>query len=312
MTNCSPLSTAITSPSQLATLTAHYPAIATAHYKSRLKDPVKASTAIQRDYWRYDQLPAELLQSQKPDADTDTSISLDLPDLEKLVQWKITHGHFRPFLPAMIRKNDSDTVKKATAEGARKLFEALQLFDNAVKLEKEGSLNATITTITTAAAPNLYKAIESFCQLTGVGPATGSLIGSVYSPEQVPFFADETYAWLVDGGQSKLKYDKKEYLALLKAMAELRDRLSGVGLRCVDIEKAAFVVMHLDLLGDEKERAEIELLFKRPGLDKVDKKVTEQDTPEAGVIKQAGKRRVKSLPKPVAAKETRHSKRAKR
>ncbi|RMZ85724.1 hypothetical protein DV737_g519, partial [Chaetothyriales sp. CBS 132003] len=206
MTSRLPLSssTAITSPSQLVTLATCYPAIATAHYKSRLKDPAKIAAAIQRDNWRYDQLPAQLVQSQKPNTDTETSISLDLPDLEKLVQWKITHGHSRPFLPAMIRKNDSDTVKKATAEGA-------------------------------------------------------------------------------------------------------------VGLGCVDIEKAAFAAMHLDLLSEGKERAEIELLFERPGSETAEQKVEdEEEAQEAGVIKQAGKRRVKSLPKPVAAEERRHSKRVKR
>ncbi|RMD40537.1 hypothetical protein DV735_g4586, partial [Chaetothyriales sp. CBS 134920] len=270
------LSAAITSPSQIAGLTAHYPSIATAHYKLRLKDATKVSAAIQRDHWRYEQLPAQLLQAQKANAGTDAAVSLDLADLEKLVQWKITHGHSRPFLPAMIRRNDSGLVKKATAEGARKLHETL-------KTDKTDNLNGSIAAgAAVASGPNLYNAIDAFCQLTGVGPATGSLVGSAYAPAQVPFFADETYAWLVDSGQLKLKYDKKEYLALFEAVAALRDRLGDTDLECVDIEQAAFVAMHLDLLDDKES-----------------------------VINPSGKRRAKSLPKPVA-EGARRSKRVKR
>ncbi|RMZ75056.1 hypothetical protein DV738_g5658, partial [Chaetothyriales sp. CBS 135597] len=310
-----PGSAATISPSQIATLTTYYPSIATAHYKARLKDPAKVSAAIERDHWRYEQLPAELLKAQNANTGTDASISLDLPNLEKLVQWKITHGHSRPFLPAMIRKNDRSLVKKVTAEGARKLRETLQMSHDVVIANIKDNPDDGITSAT-AAGQSLYQAIEAFCQLKGIGPATGSLVGSVYAPDQVPFFADESYAWLVEGGQLKLKYDKKEYLALFNAVADLRGRLGGAELGCVDIEKAAFVAMHLDLLGDDKERSKIEQLFERSPLEKAKNRAQDEDEDEDGlqpasVVKPAGKRRPKSVPKPVV-EGARRSKRVKR
>jgi hypothetical protein len=201
-----------------------YPELIECHYKARIKDSKKVTEAIKRDKWRYEELP----QSVKGNKST----AIDLPQLERLVQWKITHGHNRPFLPAMIRKNDTKAVKEVTTAAAKDL--------NGFRGDKD-----TVAT----------KVLDTLCRLTGVGPATATLIVSVYAPDEIPFFSDEVYEWLIvpqGDVMPKLKYDKKEYLRLFDAVRQLRARPGLERLSCSEIEKVAFVVVHVDLLSDEK------------------------------------------------------------
>jgi hypothetical protein len=86
----------------------------------------------------------------------------------------------------------------------------------------------------------------------------------VHSPEAIPFFSDELYAWLVqpEAGTEvqklKLKYDMKEYQRLFAAWVDFRATLVSKGVkevRAVDVEKVAFVLGHWHLLGlAERER----------------------------------------------------------
>ena len=218
-----------------------YPGVVEAHYKQKIKDPKKSSEAIKRDAWRYHELP-KLLRDQY--TANKKGIPLNLAQLEELVQWKITHGHNRPFLPAMIRKNDAEPVKSVTAKAAKSLGIAAQPLN-----PKE--TNGTSFWLV------VRDAVETLGQLKGVGPATASLIASVYAPAEVPFFADELFEWLLRAGdqQPKLKYDKKEYFDLFNAVQNLRNRLGRGNASCEQLEKAAFVLMHLDLLevGGSKE-----------------------------------------------------------
>ena len=84
-------------------------------------------------------------------------------------------------------------------------------------------------------------AIRTMSLLSGVGPATASLLISVHDPDNVLFFSDEAYRWLVCGGKEQpIKYSLKEYEQLEVRGRELMDRL-GVGAR--DVERTAFVIM---------------------------------------------------------------------
>jgi hypothetical protein len=68
---------------------------------------------------------------------------------------------------------------------------------------------------------------------------------SVASPDAIPFFSDELFRWCMwDEGTSAgwkrvIKYNMKEYEALLGKVEELRGRL---GVRSVDVEKVAWVL----------------------------------------------------------------------
>jgi hypothetical protein len=124
----------------------------------------------------------------------------------------------------MIRKNDPKLVSELTASAAT-MLKALDSNDN-----RHFALKTVMTAMATVS------------KLTGVGPATASLILSVYRPYEVPFFQDELYAWCFpEEKDGKLKYDLKEYKALFERCWEVNSKISGefgVG----DLEKASFVV----------------------------------------------------------------------
>lgn len=139
----------------------------------------------------------------------------------------------------MIRKNSEGAVKEATAKAAKTL--------SAVKEAKSPAkcLEATLL------------AMGQASELKGVGPATAALIASLYDPDNVPFFQDELFAWCVpERANDKLKYDRKEYSELFKRACGVRERL-GHETGMVELEKASFVLEHVDLL-DSSERKALE------------------------------------------------------
>lgn len=56
-----------------------YPDVVARAYDARIKDVKKREDAKARDRWRYDELPKELKGGK----------AMSLPQLEKLVQWKM-------------------------------------------------------------------------------------------------------------------------------------------------------------------------------------------------------------------------------
>lgn len=83
--------------------------------------------------------------------------------------------------------------------------------------------------------------IEYTTAIKGVGVATASLLMAVYFPEEVGFFSDEMYYWLVNGGQkTKLKYDLWEYRILAGKLEHLCERLKA---SAIDVEKVAYVLV---------------------------------------------------------------------
>lgn len=77
--------------------------------------------------------------------------------------------------------------------------------------------------------------------LKGIGPATGSLILAVHDPENVIFFSDEAYSWLVKGGEkAKILYKTSEFEELFAKAKELQNRLK---VSPMEIEKVAYVII---------------------------------------------------------------------
>jgi hypothetical protein len=77
--------------------------------------------------------------------------------------------------------------------------------------------------------------------LKGIGPATGSLILAIHDPENVIFFSDEAYRWLVKGGEKvKILYKTSEFEELFSRAKKLQARLKASP---IDIEKVAYVVV---------------------------------------------------------------------
>ncbi|KFY77971.1 hypothetical protein V499_02784 [Pseudogymnoascus sp. VKM F-103] len=97
------------------------------------------------------------------------------------------------------------------------------------------------TSLAAFAMKDNISAIRTMSLLSGVGPATASLLLSVHDPDNVIFFSDEAYRWLVCGGKEQsIKYSLKEYEQLEVRAKELMERL-GVGAR--EVERTAFVIM---------------------------------------------------------------------
>lgn len=101
--------------------------------------------------------------------------------------------------------------------------------------------------------PESATAITLLCKLKGVGPATASLLLSVYDPVHAPFFSDELFRWICwdekAGWDRKIKYDAKEYCMLCGGVQTLMERFGsgaggadGTGVQAVELEKVAYVL----------------------------------------------------------------------
>lgn len=85
------------------------------------------------------------------------------------------------------------------------------------------------------------KAVAELSSLKGIGPATASLLLSVYEPAEVPFFGDEVFMWVVLGGKrGKIGYTAKEYSSFVEKVGEVTGRL---GVTAEEVEKAGFAVV---------------------------------------------------------------------
>jgi hypothetical protein len=94
-------------------------------------------------------------------------------------------------------------------------------------------------------------AINTISKLQGIGPATASLLLSVFDPDTAPFFSDELFRWCLfedgtgKGWDRKIKYDVKEYLELYDRVQEIKIRFKKSfdrDVSAVEIEKVAYVL----------------------------------------------------------------------
>jgi len=96
---------------------------------------------------------------------------------------------------------------------------------------------------------DVLEALEILTQLKGIGPATASLLLAVHDPGNVIFFADEAFYWLCGkGSKCAIKYNAKEYVSLTERSRAVSKRL---GVRAVDVERVAFVLMHQGEVGEQ-------------------------------------------------------------
>lgn len=166
----------------------------------------------------------------------------------------------------MIRKNSAAAVSEATSAAAKTLS-ALT-----AKSTASQALETTMSAMTTVST------------LSGVGPATASLVLAVFQPELVPFFQDELWAWCFPektGSGTKLKYDRKEYEVLFRKCWDVKGRLGAQFPGMVVLEKASFVLQHVELL-EEDESAP---LLVGAGAEAVDREVDEVEAEKETEIK---------------------------
>ncbi|KZP17182.1 hypothetical protein FIBSPDRAFT_865187 [Athelia psychrophila] len=135
------------------------------------------------------------------------------------------HGKFRPNLLALAVSNTSDQITSTTSR-------AFQLLSKAPTSESPPSQTNS----------NVMAAIAELVTLKGIGPASASLLLSVFAPADVPFFSDEAFRWIKfhdpastaskaggRGWDRGLKYNKKEYVEYLAKVQVLVERLRTEG-----------------------------------------------------------------------------------
>ncbi|KFY14098.1 hypothetical protein V492_02853, partial [Pseudogymnoascus sp. VKM F-4246] len=157
------------------------------------------------DWFRFMSAPNRYMKREGDAKD----VPLEKDDVVRLVNWKLKHGKFRPNLLKLASSNSPQGV--------------------------------AATSLAAFAMKDTISGIRTMSLLSGVGPATASLLLSVHDPDNVIFFSDEAYRWLVCGGKEQpIKYSLKEYEQLETRAKELMQRL-GVGAR--EVERTAFVIM---------------------------------------------------------------------
>ena len=201
------------------------------------------------------------------------------------------HGKFRPTLPKLVASNDAIVVEETT----RKAF-------------KHYSSNSD--------SPE--QAVKILNELKGIGPATSSLLLSIYDPSSCPFFSDEFFRYMVwdtsgspAGWDRKLKYDMKELSTFYREVEKLLKRLrkeNNEDFTVADIEKAAFVLgkekVDLSSTSDESADSDIGGVELVPPKKKVDLSTANNEAADASIEKTtSGKRKREVAPKAKPAKK---------
>lgn len=130
-------------------------------------------------------------------------------DLSLVMKYKLTRGKWRPRLQGLIEQNSSEACIECANEALR-----LVGYGKGGEEEEMGKKDEENDNLET-----IMSSLSCFMKLKGVGIATATLLLSIFSPS-VPFFSDEFAAFhssssSLGAAGTKLKYDVKEYRALL-------------------------------------------------------------------------------------------------
>lgn len=187
-----------------------------AHYREVLQCCADKHTSEQTLMSIYDRYFKEPLKEDDP-----LSTGLGLSDLESIMQYKLCRGKWRPGLQQLVSSNNPTACKDAT-----------NVMDSCRALTRNGG-NINIGPVKAL--------IDQVTALKGVGPATASLILSMWGTA-IPFYSDELVAFYAEDHEKKPKYTAKEYLALVEKnhswMTEQKSSLS-TNLQCTarDLEE---------------------------------------------------------------------------
>jgi len=193
---------------------------------------------------------------------------LEKDELIRLMDWKLKYGFVRPTLMGMVRSNQGNLVRTTTSSA----YSSLASLDNSFPRTSLETLIKSLRGVGPATASLIL-----------------SLIPSDGRDNQVPFYSDELFFWLClkrypsSGGEQqadmsedpqtttskgrrrkavpvKAKYNIHEYRQIYDATRDVRERLNrpnqdldkedeNHAFSVVDIEKAAFVIGHLEVSG---------------------------------------------------------------
>jgi hypothetical protein len=181
----------------------------------RYPNHVPEKLGLLEDY-RMKELPIAL----KTRIEAGKDVYLAKEELTKLVEWKLKHGTFRPRLLQLVTSNSDADIKKAIGAA----FKSHQT------------------------APDAVANSNAITSLKGIGIATASLIMSTLDPDNVPFFGDEVFRWLMWDEPStspgkhwsrKIAYNLKEYKRFAELAAAVIQRL---GIPAIELEMVGYVL----------------------------------------------------------------------
>ncbi|RKF59484.1 hypothetical protein OnM2_059042 [Erysiphe neolycopersici] len=144
-----------------------------------------------------------------------TGHTMDISDVEKLLEWKMHHGTFRPTLRKLVSSNSNTRLASATKSA----------FEHYARNEHDVS-----GTLEMLSKP-----------LKGIGPAAASLLLSIHDPQNVVYFSDELYKFLCSNGKKiTLRYSFKEYKDLSREAKIFMDKIKCTP---IELEKASYVLI---------------------------------------------------------------------
>ncbi|XP_062330840.1 uncharacterized protein zgc:112496 [Osmerus eperlanus] len=139
----------------------------------------KSGKLLTLDRWFQLELPEAI--AKRPDR------YITLPELVKLMEWKLTRGKFRPRLQQLVATNAVEVVERCS----RKAFTLL---------------------------PDVLAAITELSSLKALGPATASAVLAAGAPEEAAFMADEAMESVP--GLGPIQYAAKHYALYLSKVTE--------------------------------------------------------------------------------------------
>ena len=139
---------------------------------------------------------------------------LQLPELSKVMKWKLNRGKMRP-LQKLVDSNRDDDVREITKASIQSL--------------KDGDWEVGILTLKS---------------LKGIGPATASAILAPLFPDLIPFMSDEVLMVTCDG---KREYTMKAYHKMRKSLLNKSIDLNN-NISLEDIGKCLWIVYTLSTL----------------------------------------------------------------
>ncbi|KAL7495018.1 hypothetical protein ACHAWT_003752 [Skeletonema menzelii] len=216
---------------------------ALSHYESMIQ--AKGNTQL----YKLDQLRNLIAQQWKNDSQIKESCSSSSSSMTKdqllnvIIPWKFGKGKPRNALKKLLQSNTEEDVIKAS-------MLAFHHADNCANNDNSDFDHDT--------QQNVQNAIQSLCQLNGVGPATASAVLSAYCPQSFAFMDDEVIECLYE---AKRGYTLKIYMMVNDRCVGIAKELNEANSDCssgegelwtpADVGKALWTVATMSARKDE-------------------------------------------------------------
>ncbi len=188
---------------------------ALSHYESIIKAKGNNSKLYQLDQER--QLIAQQWRECTKKEDEERSKMTKDQLLNVIIPWKFLKGKPRNALKPLLQSNkDEDVIKSSMLAFNFSDSTIVAAIANTTNKNDDKKNNNNFK-------HSVEQAIQSLCQLVGVGPATASAVLSAYCPQSFAFMDDEVIECLYD---AKRGYTLKIYMAVNERCVDIAEKLN--------------------------------------------------------------------------------------